>query len=112
MPVLLAPALCTMGSGPQVLSSETGSSPDVRMSDSSLQVGIAMAAENLGAGFLVPPLIRFVNGEDAYLSMTSGGPHAFFNIEDHLSKSTGVDNAKFQVRGQTFKAVDRALSED
>ena len=58
-----------------------------------------MEAEQLGDGFLVPPLIRFVNGEDAYISMTNGGPHAFFNIEDHLSRSTGVENTKFQVRG-------------
>ena len=58
-----------------------------------------MEVEQLGDGFLVPPLIRFVNGEDAYISMTNGGPHAFFNIEDHLSKSTGVENRKFQVRG-------------
>ena len=56
-----------------------------------------MEVEQLGDGFLVPPLIRFVNGEDAYISMTNGGPHAFFNIEDHLSKSTGVENTKFQV---------------
>ena len=59
---------------------------------------MAMEVEQLGDGFLVPPLIRFVNGEDAYISMTNGGPHAFFNIEDHLSKSTGVENKKFQVR--------------
>ena len=58
-----------------------------------------MEVEQLGDGFLVPPLIRFVNGEDAYISMTNGGPHAFFNIEDHLSKSTGVENTKFQVGG-------------
>lgn len=53
--------------------------------------------EQLGAGFLVPPLIRFVNGEEAFLSMTNGGPRAFFNIEDHISKSSGVDNTNFQV---------------
>lgn len=60
---------------------------------------MAVEVEQLGGGFLVPPLIRFVNGEDAYISMTNGGPHAFFNIEDHLSKSTGVENTKFQVGG-------------
>ncbi len=62
-----------------------------------VQVGQAVDAEDLGEGFLVPPLIRFVNGEEAYLSMTNGGPHAFFNIEDHISKSTGKENTKFQV---------------
>ena len=62
-----------------------------------MQVGLAVAAENLGDGFLVPPLIRFVNGEEAYLAMTNGGPRAFFNVEDHISKSSGVENTKFQV---------------
>ena len=62
-------------------------------------MGTAVEVEQLGDGFLVPPLIRFVNGEDAYISMTNGRPHAFFNIEDHLSKSTGVENTKFQVGG-------------
>ena len=66
--------------------------------DSSVQVGRAVAAESLGDGFLVPPLIRFVNGEEAYLSMSNGGPRAYFNIEDHISKSSGVENTKFQVR--------------
>lgn len=65
--------------------------------ESSVQVGRAVAAENLGDGFLVPPLIRFVNGEGAYLSMSNGGPRAYFNIEDHISKSSGVENTKFQV---------------
>ena len=67
-------------------------------SESFVQVGRAVAAENLGDGFLVPPLIRFVNGEEAYLSMSNGGPRAYFNIEDHISKSSGVENTKFQVR--------------
>ena len=62
-----------------------------------VQVGRAVAAESLGDGFLVPPLIRFVNGEEAYLSMSNGGPRAYFNIEDHISKSSGVENTKFQV---------------
>ena len=56
-----------------------------------------MKAGNLGLGFAVPPLIRFVNGEEAYLANTNGGPRMFFNIEDHLSFSTGVDNTMFQV---------------
>ncbi|KAK9908861.1 hypothetical protein WJX75_003902 [Coccomyxa subellipsoidea] len=46
-------------------------------------------AKDLAGGFAVPPLIRFVNGEEAYLSNTNGGPRMFFNIEDHLSMSTG-----------------------
>ena len=73
------------------------------------QVGQAMDAEDLGEGFLVPPLIRFVNGEEAYLSMANGGPHAFFNIEDHISKSTGKDNTKFQVSSHL---ADRYCSRD
>ncbi|CAK0783638.1 hypothetical protein CVIRNUC_006837 [Coccomyxa viridis] len=64
--------------------------------DCMAKVGRAVAAENLGDGFLVPPLIRFVNGEGAYLSMSNGGPRAYFNIEDHISKSSGVENTKFQ----------------
>ena len=63
-----------------------------------MQVSRAVAAENLGDGFLVPPLIRFVNGEEAYLSMSNGRPRAYFNIEDHISKSSGMENTKFQVR--------------
>lgn len=61
-------------------------------------MGDAVVAEDLAGGFAVPPLIRFVNGEEAYLSNTNGGPRMFFNIEDHLSMSTGVDNTKFQAR--------------
>lgn len=57
-----------------------------------------MYAEDLLGGFVVPPLIRFVNGELAYLANANGGPRMYFNIEDHLSKSTGVDNTKLQVR--------------
>jgi hypothetical protein len=76
--------------------------PRILMPDSNskspLQVGDAVIAENLGPGFAVPPLIRFVNGEEAYLANTNGGPRMFFNIEDHLSMSTGVDNTKFQAR--------------
>ena len=63
-----------------------------------VQVGTAIVAENLGDGFLVPPLIRFVNGEEAYLAMSNGGPRAYFNVEDHISKSSGKENTKFQVR--------------
>lgn len=62
------------------------------------QVARAVVAEDLGLGFAVPPLIRFVNGEQAYLANSNGGPRMFFNIEDHLSKSTGVENTKFQAR--------------
>ncbi|EIE25101.1 hypothetical protein COCSUDRAFT_40439 [Coccomyxa subellipsoidea C-169] len=54
------------------------------------EVGDAVIAENLGPGFAVPPLIRFVNGEEAYLANTNGGPRMFFNIEDHLSMVMGI----------------------
>jgi hypothetical protein len=66
--------------------------------DVGLQLAGVMYAEDLLAGFVVPPLIRFVNGESPYLANANGGPRMFFNIEDHLSKSTGVINTKFQVR--------------
>ena len=46
---------------------------------------------------MIPPLIRILGAEDAYLSNAHGGPRMFFNIEDHLSKSTGVVNTQFQV---------------
>lgn len=51
---------------------------------------------------MVPPLFRFVNGESAYLANANGGPRMFLNLEDHLSKSTGVVNAKFQVQHLSF----------
>ncbi|KAK9796688.1 hypothetical protein WJX73_000471 [Symbiochloris irregularis] len=47
---------------------------------------------NLTSGFVVPPLIRFLGAEDAYLSMSNGEPHIFFNLEDHLSDSTKKEN--------------------
>ncbi|KAK9823265.1 hypothetical protein WJX72_001448 [[Myrmecia] bisecta] len=55
----------------------------------------AAAAPALGAAFRVPALIRFVNREDAYLSNAHGEPRMFVNVEDHLSRQTGVDNVPF-----------------
>ena len=62
------------------------------------QVVGAVTSQDLAGGFVVPPLLRFVSAEDAYLSNTNGGARMFFNIEDHLSWNTGVVNARFQAR--------------
>jgi hypothetical protein len=40
-------------------------------------------------GFRTSPLVRFVGADDAYISMTAGGPRMFVNVEDHLSYNTG-----------------------
>jgi hypothetical protein len=40
-------------------------------------------------GFRTTPLVRFVGADDAYISMTAGGPRMFVNLEDHLSYNTG-----------------------
>jgi hypothetical protein len=57
-----------------------------------------MYDDDLLLGFPVPPLIRFVGEEEAYLSNANGGPRIFFNIEDHQSYQTGHPNTKFDVR--------------
>jgi hypothetical protein len=58
----------------------------------------AVTQQDLAAGFVVPPLLRFVSAEGAYLSNAHGGPRMFLNIEDHLADSTGRVNARFQAR--------------
>ena len=50
---------------------------------------------NLLVGFRTPALIRFVSGEDFYLSPSQGGPRMYVNIEDHLSISSGRQNNEF-----------------
>ena len=61
------------------------------------QVEAAMNEEDLFGGFPVPPLIRFVGDEEAFLSNANGGPRIFLNIEDHQSYQTGESNLKFDV---------------
>lgn len=56
-----------------------------------------MREEDLYLGFPVPPLIRFVGEEDAFLSNANGAPRMFLNIEDHQSYQTGEPNLKFDV---------------
>ena len=56
-----------------------------------------MREEDLYLGFPVPPLIRFVGKEEAFLSNANGGPRVFLNIEDHQSYQTGEPNLKFDV---------------
>ena len=50
-------------------------------------------------GFLVPPLVRFVSGDQGYLDMTNGGPRMFINLEDHISHTTKKPNLPFEVAG-------------
>lgn len=62
-----------------------------------LQVSKAITDNQLWQGFRVPTLIRFVNEESAYLSLTSGGPRMYVNLEDYVSKQSGTDNVPFLV---------------
>ena len=72
------------------------------------QIGdMLYAGDGPGASFPVQPLIRFVNGEEAYLSNAHGGPRMFFNIEDHTSLSTGQEDVKFQVCSLPSPALAR-----
>ena len=57
-----------------------------------------MYDDDLLLGFPVPPLIRFVGNEEAFLSNANGGARIFFNLEDHQSYQTGRPNLKFDVR--------------
>ncbi|KAK9838533.1 hypothetical protein WJX81_005953 [Elliptochloris bilobata] len=67
------------------------------------QVAATVAAQDLAGGFVVPPLLRFVSAEGAYLSNAHGGPRMFFNIEDHLKDNTGHVNARFQEVMRIFR---------
>ena len=40
-------------------------------------------------GFRTPALLRFITGEEFYLSYTHGGPRMFVNIEDYITLSSG-----------------------
>ena len=64
--------------------------------DCLIEIGSEMyGPDALWEGFRTPALIRFVTGEDYYLSATQGGPRMYINIEDYITKSTKVRNAKF-----------------
>ncbi len=49
----------------------------------------------LWSGFRTPALVRFVSGEDFYLSNTHGGPRMYVNMEDYVSPQGGQANADF-----------------
>ena len=61
------------------------------------QLLAALDMQGLRAGFRVPGLVRFGAATDAYIGNTNGGPRMYFNIEDHLSHSTGERNTAFEV---------------
>jgi hypothetical protein len=74
------------------------------------QVVAAVTQQDLASGFVVPPLLRFVSAEGAYLSNANGGPRMFLNIEDHLTDSTGRVNARFQARPRRCTRILQADS--
>ncbi|PSC72038.1 cryptochrome DASH-like isoform A [Micractinium conductrix] len=47
-------------------------------------------------GMRTPWVIRFVRGEDPYLSPTAGGPVMWINLDDYVSLSSGTPNAPFE----------------
>lgn len=55
-----------------------------------------MARRRCG-GASAPPLIRFLAGEQGYLSPAQG-PVMYINLEDFLSRSRGQTNQEFMVR--------------
>jgi FAD binding domain/D-arabinono-1,4-lactone oxidase len=64
--------------------------------DCLMEVGNEMyGPDSLWEGFRTPPLIRFITGEDFYISPTNGGARMYVNMEDYLSKSTGKPNEKW-----------------
>ena len=67
-----------------------------------LQVVNEASSKNLGDGFRVPALIRFIGSEEGYLSNAQGGPRMFVNMEDHVSRQTGQPNQPFLVSSLTF----------
>jgi len=58
--------------------------------------------DSLWEGFRTPALIRFVTGEDFYISNTQGGPRMYVNIEDYLSRSTNQPNTKWDRVAELF----------
>jgi hypothetical protein len=64
--------------------------------DCLLEVGSEVyGPSSLWEGFRTPALIRFVTGEDFYISNTQGGPRMYVNIEDYLGLTTGKPNTKW-----------------
>ena len=64
--------------------------------DCLMEVGAEMyGPAALWEGFRTPALIRFISGQDYYISNTHGGPRMYVNIEDYLSLTTGKPNTKF-----------------
>lgn len=61
----------------------------------------ALWKSGLGEGFRVPALLRFVNEEEPYLAMSSGGPRMYLNMEDHVSHSLKKPNIPLEVRIST-----------
>lgn len=70
-----------------------------------LQVWNYVQDQNLGIGFRIPGLIRFVGQETAFLSNACDGPRMYVNLEDHISHQTGQDNVPFQVTIATRHAA-------
>ncbi|KAK9796706.1 hypothetical protein WJX73_006743 [Symbiochloris irregularis] len=67
----------------------------------------AIQEQDLGIGFRIPGLIRFVGQEEAWLSNANGAPRMFFNLEDHLSHQTGRENVPFQASLHTVIDIFR-----
>jgi hypothetical protein len=71
--------------------------------DCLMEVGAEMyGPDSLWEGFRTPALIRFVTGEEFYISNTHGGPHMYVNIEDYLSLSTNKPNEKWDRIAELF----------
>ena len=62
------------------------------------QLLTALETQNLRSGLRIPGLIRFGAATDAYIGNTNGGPRMYWNLEDHLSHSTGERNVPFEAR--------------
>ncbi|KAL4438020.1 hypothetical protein ABPG77_004241 [Micractinium sp. CCAP 211/92] len=63
----------------------------------------AYGPARLYKGFRNPALIRFVSGEEFYLSPNRGGPHLWVNLEDWISLSSGKPNDKFMAVMKYFR---------
>lgn len=70
--------------------------PIEKAGDCLMELGTAIyGPENLWEGFRTPALVRFVSGEEFYLSPSNGGPVMYVNIEDYLTKTSGEENWRF-----------------
>ncbi len=61
------------------------------------------SSQNLWEGFRTPALVRFISGEEFYLSNTHGGPRMYVNIEDYVSKSSNSPNRQFNRVVELFR---------